>query len=145
MKQYYNLEMNILSCLLQKPSLMKQLKLEDKHFIKHQRIWQFMKAFYSKYETFDVLMMYQVCTDKFQILEYIKMLLDVEPTPVHFDKYQKQLIELYEQKREDKYIINRIFEKANDLYVGNISIDEFKEWINQIEDDADRLFKGGDE
>ena len=37
-----DLEKSILSCLLIKPELMEQLILEDKHFIKNQRMWQFM-------------------------------------------------------------------------------------------------------
>lgn len=145
MQHLYDLEINILSCLLQEPKLMQQITFEDKHIIKHQRIWQFMKAFYNKYETFDIILMYQVCKDKYQIFQYIQWLIDVEPIPSRFNLYQKQLIEAYEQKEKEKYIIQKIFSKANELYVGSVSLNDFKEYIEKVEDDANVIFKEGDE
>ena len=91
-----DLEFAILSCLLIKPELMEKVILEDKHFKRTQRMWQFMKAFYKKFKTFDINLMYSICKDKWQIVEYISLLLELEPTVSAFDKYQKQLIELYE-------------------------------------------------
>ena len=35
MNKYNDLELSILSCLLQKPSLMNEIRLEDKRFIKN--------------------------------------------------------------------------------------------------------------
>ena len=69
MNKYNDLELSILSCLLQKPSLMNEVILEDKHFIKHQKIWLFMKAFYNRYKTFDIQLMYSICKDKWQIVQ----------------------------------------------------------------------------
>lgn len=132
MNSYYDLEINILSCLLQKPSLMKQLKLEDKHFIKHQKLWQFMKAFYKKFQTFDLVIMFNICKNKYNIISYIEMLINVEPAISNFDKYQNQLMNLYNQKRNEKEKINKIYELANELYVGNIELDAFKNKINEM-------------
>lgn len=138
MKYYYDLETNVLSCLLQKPELMKDLILEDKHFVKQQRLWQFMKSFYAKFETFDLVLMFQVCKDKFRLIQYLEWLTDAEPIISNFDKYQNQLIELYEQSEKERVQINLIYEKANDLYVGKIDLDCFIREINKIIEGVDR-------
>ena len=132
MNEYNDLELSILSCLLIKPELMNELILEDKHFVKHQRLWQFMKAFYKKFQTFDIQLMYSVCRDKWHIVGYMVMLLDKEPTYYNFKKYQNQLIELYEENKKDKIIIDSVYKLANDLYVRNITTSEFKNKIDEI-------------
>ena len=132
MESYNDLELSILSCLLIKPELMNELILEDKHFIRHQRLWQFMKAFYKKFQTFDIQLMYSICKDKWHIVSYMVMLLDKEPTYCNFAKYQKQLIELYEENKKDKIIIDLVYKLANDLYVRNITTSEFKNKIDEI-------------
>lgn len=134
-----NLEMNIMSCLLIKPELMEKLILEDKHFVKHQRLWQFMKAFYKKFNTFDVQLMYSVCKDKWHIINYIILLLDVETTTHNFDLYQKQLLELYEERKKDKFIIENVYKLANELYVRNISVENFKIQIEKIYENAKQI------
>ena len=58
MNKYNDLEMSILSCLLLKPELlMESLIIEDKHFIKHKKLWVFMKEFYNKFHNFDITLM----------------------------------------------------------------------------------------
>ena len=137
MQKYYDLEINILSCLLQRPELMKDVILEDKHFIKHNRLWQFMKAFYSKFETFDIMLMYNICKNKYEIIKYIEWLVEVEPAPSKFNLYQTQLIELYHEKEIEKTIINKVYELSNELYVRKINLQQFKTEI-------DKLFKNID-
>ena len=141
MQQLYDLEINILSCLLLKPELMKDLKLEDKHFIKHQRLWQFMKAFYKRYETFDVVLMFNTCKDKYQIIKYLQWLAEVEPAPSNFYKYQDRLIELYNQNKKDRWIIEEVYRLANELYVGGIDLRSFKSKIEKAEKEAEEKFK----
>ena len=132
MKKYDNLELRIMSCLLVKPKLMEELIVEDKHFVKFQRLWQFMKAFYKKYQDFDIQLMYTVCKDKYQIIKYIEWLSDLEATSANFKKYEKQLIEMYEENEKDKIIIDKVYEWANELYVRNMSVDRFKEMVDRI-------------
>lgn len=139
-----DLEFAILSCLLLKPELMEKVILEDKYFKRTQRMWQFMKAFYERFKTFDINLMYSVCKDKWQIVEYISLLLDFEPTASAFDKYQKQLIELYEEQEKDKWIIEKVYGLANQLLVRNISTNDFKSEINKIYYNADETFRKGD-
>lgn len=132
MKRYDNLELRILSCLVLKPELMNKLVVEDKHFKAYYRLWKFMKAFYSKFGTFDCELMYSVCKDKYQILKYMEFLLDLEPTTKNFNLYQKQLIEQYEENERDKIAIEKIYEWANELYVRNMSVDKFKTLIDEL-------------
>lgn len=140
-----DLEFEILSCLLLKPELMEKVILEDKHFVRTQRMWQFMKTFYKKFGTFDINLMYSVCKDKWQIVEYMSMLLDFEPVINNFELYQKQLLELYEENKKDKYIIEKVYELANSLLVRNISTSDFKNKVNEIYSQADEIFKKEDE
>lgn len=134
-----DLEMNVMSCLLLKPELMEKIILEDKHFVKHQRLWQFMKAFYNKFKTFDVQLMYSVCKDKWHIVNYMVILIDIEVTTHNFNLYQKQLIDLYEERKKDKFIIENVYKLANELYVRNISVEEFKNQTQKIYDDAQKI------
>ena len=132
MNKYNNLEMSILSCILLKPELMEQVIFEDKHIVSRQRLWQFMKAFYERYKTFDIQLMYSICKDKWQIVENIVQLLEYEPSAVLFETYQKQLIDLYNEGQENKIKIEKAYKLANELYVRKITIEEFKKGINEV-------------
>lgn len=146
MNKYYDLEINILSCLLQKPELMNKLILEDKYFIKTQRLWKFMKAFYDKFNTFDLGLMYSVCKDKYRLMDYLELVIDAfPPSEDLFEKMQKQLILLYNESKKEKWIIEKIFELSNQLYVRNIKLDDFLININDIYDKANELFKKEDD
>jgi hypothetical protein len=123
---------------------MEKVILEDKHFKRTQRMWQFMKSFYKKFKTFDINLMYSICKDKWQIVEYISLLLELEPTATAFDKYQKQLIELYKEQEKDKWIIEKIYGLANELLVRNISTNDFKKEVEKIYYNADEIFRRGD-
>lgn len=144
MNKYNDLELAILSCVLIKPKLIEELVVEDKHFIKNQRLWQFMKAFYKKFGTFDITLMYSVCKDKWQIINNITWLVECECTCKNFEKYQKQLIDLYEEAKMNKWIVEKVYQSANDLYLRNINPIEFKERIEEIYKNAKELY-GGDE
>lgn len=132
MQQYYDLEVNIMSCLLLKHELMEQVKFEDKHIVKHKELWQFMKAFYKRFKTFDVVLMFNTCKNKPKLIKYVEYLLEVEPVPDNFYKYQDLLIELYNQKLEEKAKVAVIQNLTNDLVVGNIDILTFKRKINEL-------------
>lgn len=141
MSEINDLEINIMSCLLINPNLMNELIIEDKHFIKHQRMWQFMKSFYKKFKTFDVQLMYSICTDKWHIVEYMSKLANVEPTDSNFKIYQEQLIEQYEESKKDKWIKEKIYSLANDLYIGNVKVKDFKNEVDTIFVNANEIFK----
>lgn len=136
-----DLELSILSILLQKPQLMNKVILEDKHFVKHKKIWLFMKAFYNRYHNFDFAMMTAVSKDKYRMVSYIAWLNEQEGCIPEFENYQKLLIELYEEEKKEKWIREKIYELANDLYVRSITSDEFKNKLDDIYKNADEIFK----
>lgn len=127
-----DLELNVMACLLIKPELMSQLVLEDKHFKKHQRMWQFMKAFCEKFKTFDIQLMYSVCKDKFHIVNYLSKLAMVDTSYWNFNLYQKRLIECYEENEKEKILIDTIYKLANELFVRKIGVKEFKQKIDKF-------------
>ena len=132
MNNYNNLEMSILSCILLKPELMNEIIFEDKHIVSRQRLWQFMKSFYERYKTFDIQLMYSICKDKWQIVENIVQLLEYEPSPSLFNTYQKQLIDLYNEGKENKIKIDKVYKLANELYVRKITIEDFKKEVEKL-------------
>lgn len=141
MNKYNDLELSVLSCIILKPELMNQIKFEDKHIIKHNRLWQFMKAFYKKFGNFDPALMFDMCSNNWKLVMYIERLADLELSPNHFEEYQQRLIESYEELKKDKWIINKVYNLANDLYARNIKVDEFRDKVDKIYEDADRLYK----
>lgn len=141
MNRYNDLELSILSCIVQKPELMEQVILDDKYFVKHKKIWLFLKSFYNKFHNFDLTLMYSICKDKYRIVEYIIWLMEKEPHLFLFNEYQKQLMELYDELEKEKYIIEKIYSLANDLYVRNINSDEFKIKLDDIYKNTDEIFK----
>lgn len=140
-KRVEDLEISIMSCLLIEPKLMQELIVTDEHFIKYKKYWLFMKAFYKKFGNFDINLMYAIAKNKYQIFEFLTTLVEVEPSPLNFLEYQKELIELYEERKKDKYIIEKVYELASDLYLRNISVNDFKESIEKIYADANEIFK----
>lgn len=129
---YYNLELNIMSCLLQRPELMNKCILEDKHFKKYQRLWKFMKAFYSKYKCFDIVLMVSVTNDRKNLISYLSWLVEMEPAPSRFEMYQQRLIEMYNESIEEKVIITEIYNLTNKLYVGDYDLISFKKEIDKL-------------
>lgn len=138
---YVDLEISILSCLLQKPELMKNTILEDKYFIKHKKIWLFMKAFYNKFKNFDITLMMSISKNKYRMSEYICWLAEQEPNVSKFKQYEKQLIDLYNETKKEKWIIEKVYELSNDLYVRNITTNDFKHKVVAIYKNADEIFK----
>ena len=144
MNKYNDLEMSVLSCLILKPELINQIKFEDKHIIKHNRLWQFMKSFYKKFGNFDPVLMFDMCSNNWKLVMYIERLADLELSANHFEEYQQRLIESYEELQKDKWVINKVYNLANDLYARNIKVDEFRGKVDKIYEDADRLYKEGE-
>lgn len=143
MKQYKDLEISILSCLLIKPKLMEEIIVEDKHFIKHKSLWMFMKSFYKKFGNFDLTLMYSVAKNKYEYEAYLFWMLDTFDgiNLYNFEEYQKQLIELYEEIKKDKWIIEEVYKVANDLFVRNITTNDFKQKVDNIYTNANEIFK----
>lgn len=127
-----DLEMSVLSCLFHKPELMKDLKLEDKHFKKTKKLWLFMKSFYNRFHNFDLNLMYSVVGDRQHMMDMATYLLDIEPVPSYFYQYQEELIRIYNQKEDEKKKINIIYGMSNDLITGLLTLDEYYEKVKRM-------------
>lgn len=142
MNKYNDLETSILSILLQKPNLMNNLIIDEKYFIKNKKIWLFMKSFYKRFGNFDLNLMYSVCKNKYHLMSYIEQLILSEPCVSLFEDYQKQLMKEYDELKKDKWIREKVYELANDYYMMNLSLNEFKKEIIKAEQKAEEIFKG---
>ena len=65
--------------------------------------------------------------------------MDVEITTKNFELYQDRLIEQYYTSEKDKWIAEKVFQKASDLFVGKISSLMFKNEIEKIYKDAEEI------
>lgn len=142
MNEYYGLEASVLSCLILKPNLMNDLILEDKHFIKYQRIWQYMKSFYKKYSTFDLQLMFALCKDKYSLIDYIKILVLNDVDVDNFNLYQQALLDEFNENKKERWIKNKIFVLTNELINQNISLKDFDLKYKKLYEDVNILFKG---
>ena len=131
MKDYYELEDIVLSCILLKPELIKK-DINEKYFVKNKRMYKFMKTFYERYQCFDIPLMYNVCRDKVRIYYNIEKLVLVECNIDCFDKYCELLKQKYNIKKEERVIINTISDLTDKLLVGSITLQEFVKNINLI-------------
>ena len=141
MSKYGDLELSILSCLLIRPRLMDTIDIEDKYFVKHRRIWIFMKTFYKRFGNFDIDLMYSITNSKYQLMQYITRILEIEASPSLIEAYIKQLKNLYNESNKDKWIIEKVFELANELYVRAIEPGQFKEKVDKVYENAERIFE----
>ena len=135
-----DLELSILSCLLQKPELMEEVILEDKHFKNNYKLWKFMQSFYKKFHNFDITLMCSVVDKRYKLMDYVKVLIDIEPNPNIFKQYQEQLLRAFLDTERDKYIVGKVFGLANDLVTRNVTTSDFKTMVDEIYKNADELF-----
>lgn len=141
MNKYKDLEISILSCLLQKPELMNKMILQDDDFKYHKKLWVFLKQVYKKFGCFDINLMYSVVRNKYKYIQYIIELVDVEVIPDRIELYQKQLLELKHESRKENWIIDKAYELANELYLRNIELKDYRQKLDTIFSNADEIFK----
>lgn len=132
-KKYEDLELAIISCFLKKPELIEKTILTEDNFKNHVRLFKFLKTFYKKFGCFDIVLMVQASKDKYKMVELYTNLIDYDVFTFNFEKYQAELLELQKQDEEEQKIINNIYDLANDLYIGLISLEQFKEELKMIE------------
>jgi len=126
------LEKIIISCVLNKPDLMKDERLKDNLFINNQKLWQFLKATYKKFGTLDFNLMFSVVANKYNYIGMLNEMIDIEPVFSNFNWYIKQLINLHNEEEIETRRINAIFNMANDLLLRNITSKEFKEKVDKM-------------
>lgn len=141
MNKHDDLELTVISCLLNNPEYMKETILKDEYFVKHKRLWKFLKVFYNKYKTFDLNLMYAVADDKPMFMMHMEQLTDYEILTNHFKEYELMLKEKYYEDEKEQWISEQVFGLASEFYVKSIDLNEFKIKLDKIYEYADRYFK----
>ena len=136
-----DLEENILSCLLQKPELMKELILTEDDFYKRKRLFKYFKAFYDIYGTIDYVLMCHKCK-KGNVYELRKafdnLILLCFPTTKNFKLYQEELLKYnkeHQKELKEQQQKNEILNLSLKLSRKEITLKEYFEEIKKMEEE----------
>ena len=132
MKQY-DVENNLISCILQKPSLINEMFIDLNCFRNdlNKRMIMFFKDFYNKNKNLDIsLMVEEMKTEeqKNRFINYYVEMIDITPSPSLFYEYQQKMIDIYKDSLI-KQEIGKYIKK-------NIELDELVENINSISNEV---------
>ena len=132
MKQY-DVENNLISCILQKPSLINEMFIDLNCFRSdlNKRMIMFFKDFYNKNKNLDIsLMVEEMKTEeqKNRFINYYVEMIDITPSPSLFYEYQQKMIDIYKDSLI-KQEIGKYIKK-------NIELDELVENINSISNEV---------
>lgn len=132
MKQY-DVENNLISCILQKPSLINEMFIDLNCFRSdlNKRMIMFFKDFYNKNKNLDIsLMVEEMKTEeqKNRFINYYVEMIDVTPSPSLFYEYQQKMIDIYKD--------NLIKQEIGKYIKKNIELDELVENINSISNEV---------
>ena len=127
-------EESILSCLLQKPELMKELIVSENDFYKYKRIFRYFKLFYETFNCLDLTLMVNKIKkgDRHLLVEVYDKLIDFEPLPSCFKFYQEGLLEYnkeHQKELQEERVKNEILELALKLSHEEITLNDFFEKI----------------
>ena len=128
MQQYEEMERAILNCLITKPDLFKNIKLNEKHFKKHRRFYTFIKEYYDTFGKFDIPLLKTTCKNPSEAMDYITNIIDTNSITANFELYQERLLQMY----KDFEIIEDIHKLEHKLYTREIMLDQFKDEIKTI-------------
>lgn len=132
MKQY-DVENNLISCILQKPSLINEMFIDLSCFRSdlNKRMIMFFKDFYNKNKNLDIsLMVEEMKTEeqKNRFINYYVEMIDITPSPSLFYEYQQKMIDIYKD--------NLIKQEIGRYIKKNIELDELVENINNISNEV---------
>ncbi len=132
MKQY-DVENNLISCILQKPSLINEMFIDLNCFRSdlNKRMIMFFKDFYNKNKNLDVSLMVEGMKteeQKNKFINYYVEMIDITPSPSLFYEYQQKMIDIYKDSLI-KQEIGKYIKK-------NIELDELVENINSISNEV---------
>lgn len=132
MKQY-DVEENLVSCILQKNELINELYVDTEVFSNstNKQMINFFKRFYQEFKTLDLVLMVSKLKEDYakeKLMNYCIDLINLTPTPSLFYEYQEQLISIYKDRKIKEQIY--LFEK------GKLNTDELVEKINFIENEV---------
>lgn len=132
MKQY-DVENNLISCILQKPNLINEMFIDLSCFRSdlNKRMIMFFKDFYNKNKNLDIsLMVEEMKTEeqKNRFINYYVEMIDITPSPSLFYEYQQKMIDIYKD--------NLIKQEIGRYIKKNIELDELVENINNISNEV---------
>jgi replicative DNA helicase len=133
-------EQSLLSCLLKKGDLIKEVALTEKQFTKleHQRIFTAMKSLDEKNQPIDIVsVLHEIGQDVVLIggHTYLADLFNMITNEEHFKTYEQYILDCY-KIREAKLITQQIQE------VQSKDIDKVKEYVEQLVNIVDEGEKG---
>lgn len=127
-KSYEIIERAILESIIIDSDLMKKLKLEDKHFKNHKRLWLFVKECYKRNGFIDIPSMARVCPNAADMIDYVADIISTGTKTARFEEYQQFIIDLY----DDFEVIEKIYALSKKLYIRDIKLDDFKKEIKEL-------------
>ena len=127
-KSYEIIERAILESIIVDSNLMKELKLEDKHFKNHKRLWLFVKECYKRNGFIDVPSMARICPNAADMIDYVADIISTGTKTARFEEYQQFIIDLY----DDFEVIEKIYALSKKLYIRDIKLDDFKKEIKEL-------------
>ena len=125
---YELLEKAVLDSIILNPDLMKNIKLDDKHFKTHRRLWCFIKECYKRFGTLDIPTMARVCPNASDMIDYVADILMSQSSYTRFYIYQEQLLGLYKNYEE----VKGYYDLALKLYKRDITLDEYKKEVKYL-------------
>lgn len=127
-KSYEIIEKAVLESIIINPDLMKELKLTDKHFKNHQRLWLFIKECYKRNGYIDIPSMARICPNAADMIDYIADVISTGTYTARFNEYQQYIIELY----DDFETIEEIYKLSKKLYIRDIKLEDYKKEIKRL-------------
>lgn len=129
----YDIEDNIISCIIQKHSLINEIYVDVELFQNsiNKRMIIFFQKFYKEYKTLDLILMMNSINkenSKNILANYYTEMLMYCPTTSLFYEYQEKLIDIYRNRKIKESI--KMFEK------GKLTNDELLENINNVQNEV---------
>lgn len=131
MKQY-SLEESLISCILQRHSLINELFIDLEVFKNplNKRMLMFFKKVYEQYKSLEITLLFNELKDDNQrniLIDYYTKLINLEPAPSLFYDYQEQLLNQYKDCK--------IKEQINKFSRNEIDIENLLADINKIQNE----------
>lgn len=132
----FDVEKNLLACLLSKPQLIEDLYIEDCCFMdnENRQVLNFFKSFYQKYKHLDLTLMvsaFPTQEKQSKMVNFIAPLVSLNVIPSYFYDYQERLQENYRNyhismivDNYKKNLINQeeLIEQLNEIYNRNLVV-----------------------
>lgn len=131
-KNRQSLERNILACLILYPAKMDHLRVKSTDFKYERGLFLFMQTFYERYNTFDLTLMSNVCSQKVKMIERCTDIISRDFSVALFEQYQDALLEVIATSDKLKRQRLAIYNLTNRFMCGTISVEELKKGVEEL-------------